>query len=312
MVNYISRKILTLLFTLLFVVLLVFIAFRIIPGNPAQIILGTEATAEQISALEKQLGIDQPLSSQFISFLKGIVMFNFGNSLRYSQPVLSLIFERVGVTFTLALISIVMTVLIGIPLGVAAAKYKGKFAEFFISIVTQLGLAIPSFWAGIILIMFFGLTLKWFSVGGYVPWSENPWLAYKSLLLPAIAISIPQIAIIVRYLRTTMIEQLHLEYVRTAKSKGLKNSVILYKHVLKNALIPVITIAGMNFSEILAGSLVIEQVFSLPGIGRLLITAIGDRDFPLVQGMVIMIALIAIFVNLFIDLAYQWLDPKMK
>lgn len=310
--NYAGRKVLSFIVTLIFVVLLVFLAFRVIPGNPAHIILGTEATPEQIDELEHQLGIDRPLSSQFITWLQGLLTLDFGNSLRFSQPVLSLIEERIGITFSLALMSILLTILIAIPLGVAAAKYKGKIADVLISIGTQIGLAIPSFWTGILLILLFGLTFRWFSIGGFVPWSENPILAFKSLLLPAIAVAIPQIAIIVRYLRTTMIEQLSLEYVRTAHSKGLKSSIILYKHVLKNALLPVVTIAGMNFGEILAGSLVIEQVFALPGFGRMLITAIGDRDFPLVQGMIIIIAFIAILVNLFVDLTYRWLDPKIK
>lgn len=310
--NYTLKKLITSAVTLLLVITLVFVAFKVIPGNPALAILGPEATPEQIAALEKQLGIDRPLSVQFFSWLKGLVVFDFGESLRFSRPVLSLIGERIGVTFSIALLSIAITILIAIPLGVLAAKYKGRFVDIFISIMTQIGLAIPTFWTGIILIMIFAITFRWISVGGYVPWSEDPMGAFKALFFPALAISIPQIAILVRYLRTTMIEQLNLDYVRTAKSKGLKDSALLFKHVLKNALIPVITIAGLNFGEILAGSLVVEQVFALPGFGRMLITGIGDRDFPLVQGMVLIIAFMAIAVNLLVDLTYRLLDPKIK
>ncbi|MGP7818164.1 ABC transporter permease [Niallia sp. 01092] len=310
--DYVLKKTLSSLLTLLLVVVLVFLAFRIIPGNPANIILGVEATPAQIEALEQKLGIDKTPVEQFIHWVKGVFLLDFGESLRFSEPVLSLIGERIGVTFSLACIAIIITILVSIPLGIIAANYKGKFLDIFISISTQIGLAIPSFWMGILLIMIFGVFFHLIKVGGYVPWSENPLLAFKSLLFPAIAISIPQIAVLVRYLRTTMIEQLNFDYVRTAKSKGLKDSAVLFRHVLKNALIPVITIAGLNFGEILAGSLVIEQVYALPGFGRMLISAIGDRDFPLVQGMVIMIAMIAVIVNLLVDLSYRYLDPKIK
>lgn len=310
--DYVLKKTVSSLFTLFVVIVLVFLAFRIIPGNPANIILGVEATPAQVEELEQKLGLDQTLFEQFIHWFKGVLVLDFGESLRFSEPVLSLIHERMGVTFSLAFMAIVITIFVSIPLGIIAANYKGKFLDVLISIGTQIGLAIPSFWMGIILIMIFGLMLHLNSVGGYVPWSENPLRAFKALLFPATAIAIPQIAILVRYLRTTMIEQLNFDYVRTAKSKGLKDSTILLKHVLKNALIPVITIAGLNFGAILAGSLVIEQVYDLPGFGRMLITAIGDRDFPLVQGMVVMIAIIAIAVNLLVDLSYRYLDPKIK
>ncbi|MBO2535742.1 ABC transporter permease [Rummeliibacillus suwonensis] len=310
--DYVLKKTVSSLFTLFVVIVFVFLAFRIIPGNPANIILGVEATPAQVEELEQKLGLDQTLFEQFIHWFKGVLVLDFGESLRFSEPVLSLIHERMGVTFSLAFMAIFITIFVSIPLGIIAANYKGKFLDVLISIGTQIGLAIPSFWMGIILIMIFGLMLHLISVGGYVPWSENPLLAFKALLFPATAIAIPQIAILVRYLRTTMIEQLNFDYVRTAKSKGLKDSTILLKHVLKNALIPVITIAGLNFGAILAGSLVIEQVYALPGFGRMLITAIGDRDFPLVQGMVVMIAIIAIAVNLLVDLSYRYLDPKIK
>lgn len=310
--DFVIKKIISSVVTLFFVILLIFIAFRIIPGNPAHIILGVEATPSQIAALEQKLGLDQPIAEQFIQLLKGIIVFDFGESLRFSQPVLSLIGERIGVTFSLATISIIITIIISIPLGILAASFKGKFLDIAISISTQIGLAVPSFWMGILFIMILGLLLNFISVGGYVQWSENPLLAFKSLFFPALAIAIPQIAVIIRYLRTTIIEQLGLDYVRTAASKGLKGYQILFNHVLRNALIPVITIAGLNFGEILAGSLVIEQVFALPGFGRMLITAIGDRDFPLVQGMVFFIAIIAIVVNLLVDLSYRLLDPKIR
>ncbi|GGG63624.1 ABC transporter permease [Paenibacillus radicis (ex Gao et al. 2016)] len=310
--NYYVRRLLTLLLTVFFVVTLTFAAFRIIPGNPALTILGTEASDEQIALLEAKLGIDRPLPEQFADWLKGALALDFGQSLRFSEPVLKLIQDRFPVTISLSLLALAITVAAAVPLGIAAARSKGKVADMIISIGTQLGLAIPSFWMGIALILVFGLALRWFSVSTYVPWSESPYLALKSLLLPAIALAVPQIAIVVRYLRTTLLEQLNLDYVRTARSKGLKERSVLFQHVLRNALLPVITVVGINFGELLAGSLVVEQVFTLPGFGSLLITAIGNRDYPLVQGMVLLIAFIVVTVNFIVDLSYRVLDPKIR
>ncbi|WP_420768487.1 ABC transporter permease [Parageobacillus thermoglucosidasius] len=310
--NFVIRRMFTFFLTLIFVVFLSFCAFRIIPGNPALAILGTEATPAQLEALNKKLGADKPLIEQFGSWMINVLHFDFGESLRFSEPVLSLIISRSSVTFSLAIIALIITVVTAIPLGMLAAKSKGKTMDFLISISTQIGLSVPSFWSGILLILIFGFTLNWFSAGGYVPWSKSPFLALRSLFLPSLAIAIPQIAIVVRYLRTTIIEQLNEDYVRTAYSKGLKESTIYFKHVLKNALIPVVTVVGMNFGEILAGSLVIEQVFTLPGFGSLLVSAIGSRDYPLIQGMVLIIAFLVALINLIVDLTYRWLDPKME
>lgn len=310
--NFVVRRMFTFFLTLIFVVFLSFCAFRIIPGNPALAILGTEATPAQLEALNKKLGADKPLIEQFGSWMINVLHFDFGESLRFSEPVLSLIISRSSVTFSLAIIALIITVVTAIPLGMLAAKSKGKTMDFLISIITQIGLSVPSFWSGILLILIFGFTLNWFSAGGYVPWSKSPFLALRSLFLPSLAIAIPQIAIVVRYLRTTIIEQLNEDYVRTAYSKGLKESTIYFKHVLKNALIPVVTVVGMNFGEILAGSLVIEQVFTLPGFGSLLVSAIGSRDYPLIQGMVLIIAFLVALINLIVDLTYRWLDPKME
>ncbi|EID43046.1 ABC transporter permease [Parageobacillus thermoglucosidasius] len=310
--NFVIRRMFTFFLTLIFVVFLSFCAFRIIPGNPALAILGTEATPAQLEALNKKLGADKPLIEQFGSWMINVLHFDFGESLRFSEPVLSLIISRSSVTFSLAIIALIITVVTAIPLGMLAAKSKGKTMDFLISIITQIGLSVPSFWSGILLILIFGFTLNWFSAGGYVPWSKSPFLALRSLFLPSLAIAIPQIAIVVRYLRTTIIEQLNEDYVRTAYSKGLKESTIYFKHVLKNALIPVVTVVGMNLGEILAGSLVIEQVFTLPGFGSLLVSAIGSRDYPLIQGMVLIIAFLVALINLIVDLTYRWLDPKME
>lgn len=309
---YYARRTLTLLLTVLFVIALTFSVFRVIPGNPALAILGVEATDEQIAMLEAKLGTDRPLGEQFLDWIGGVAVLDFGESLRYSEPVLALIAARLPVTVSLAVLAMAITVVVAIPLGIAAARARGKAADLAVSIGTQLGLAVPSFWMGIILILVFGLTLKWVTVSTYTPWSESPLQALRSLLLPAVALAIPQIAIVVRYLRTSMLEQLNLDYVRTARSKGLSERAVHYGHVLKNALLPVITIIGIQFGELLAGSLVIEQVFTLPGFGSLLVTAIGNRDYPLVQGLVLIIAFTVILINFVVDLSYRWLDPQIR
>lgn len=309
---YYARRTLTLLLTVLFDIALTFSVFRVIPGNPALAILGVEATDEQIAMLEAKLGTDRPLGEQFLDWIGGVAVLDFGESLRYSEPVLALIAARLPVTVSLAVLAMAITVVVAIPLGIAAARARGKAADLAVSIGTQLGLAVPSFWMGIILILVFGLTLKWVTVSTYTPWSESPLQALRSLLLPAVALAIPQIAIVVRYLRTSMLEQLNLDYVRTARSKGLSERAVHYGHVLKNALLPVITIIGIQFGELLAGSLVIEQVFTLPGFGSLLVTAIGNRDYPLVQGLVLIIAFTVILINFVVDLSYRWLDPQIR
>ncbi|MHA7964461.1 ABC transporter permease [Paenibacillus sp. CAU 1782] len=310
--SYAARRSVSLLLTMLFVVLLTFSVFRVIPGNPALTILGVEASDEQIRMLEEKLGTDRPLGDQFLGWLRGIAVLDFGESLRFSEPVISLIGDRLPVTLSLAVLAMVITIVGAIPLGILAARARGKTMDLIVSIGTQLGLAIPSFWMGIILISIFGLALKWVSVSTFTGWSENPWLTFRSLILPATALALPQIAIVVRYLRTTMLEQISLDYVRTARSKGLAEKRIHYRHVLKNALLPVITIIGIQFGEMLAGSLVIEQVFTLPGFGSLLITAIGNRDYPLVQGLVLIIAFTVITINFLVDLSYRWLDPQIS
>lgn len=205
-----------------------------------------------------------------------------------------------------------LIVIIGVPLGILSARYGDRLPGILISVISQIGMAVPSFWTGIILMYIFGLTLRWVSPGGYTPWSVDPVEAFKSLLLPAVAIALPSIAAVIRYTRNTVMEQMKNDYVRLAFSKGLKMNAVLFRHVLKNALIPVITVLGMITANILGGSIVIEQVFTLPGVGRLLINAISVRDLPLVQGMVLYISLVIVVANFLIDIVYTLIDPRIK
>jgi len=300
------------LLTVFLVSVITFVSFEVIPGDPVLSRLGVDADEAQIEALSRELGLDDPLPTRFFRWISGIFTGNLGLSSRYSRPVSELILDRLPVTLSLAAISLLLIVSVGIPLGILSAKYGDRIPGLSISIVSQIGMAIPSFWTGIILIYVFGLILKWFSPGGYTPWSESPAEAFKSLLLPSVAIALPSIATVIRYTRNTVMEQMKNDYVRTALSKGLKMNAVLFRHVLKNAIIPVITILGMITANILGGSIVIEQVFTLPGIGRLLINAISTRDLPLVQGMILYISLMIVIINFLIDIVYTIIDPRIK
>lgn len=310
--GYVIRRIVLLAVTLVLVSLITFFVFQIMPGNPARIMLGTEASESEVLHLEKQLGLDDPLLIQYKDWVKGILTADFGQSIKYSQPVSDLIISRLPVTLSLALMSIIMVVVVAIPLGVFMAQRQNKLSDLVFSSVTQLGMAIPPFWFGMLLIMYLGMVFSFFSVSGYVPWSESVQGALGSLLLPAITIALPQIAVKFRYVRNSILEQIGQDYVRTAESRGLGDRLIMFKHVLKNAMIPVLTIFGIILAEVVAGTVIVEQVFGLPGLGSLLVSSINYRDFPLVQGIVIYITLAVVIVNFIIDLLYTLIDPRIR
>ncbi|KUK89353.1 MAG: ABC-type dipeptide/oligopeptide/nickel transport system, permease component [Mesotoga infera] len=298
--------------TVLLVSLITFVTFEIIPGNPALTRLGVDAQESQYEALSAELGLNDPLEIRLSRWLKGLFTGDLGISMRYSVPVSELILDRLPVTISLAVMALVLIVLIGIPLGIVSAKYGERLPGILITLISQIGMAIPSFWSGIILIYIFGIVLRWVSPGGFVPWSEDAYGAFKSLILPAIAIALPSIASIIRYTRNSIMDQMKNDYVQLALSKGLNLNSVLLRHVLKNALIPIITVLGMIAANILGGAIVIEQVFTLPGVGRLLINAITTRDLPLVQGMVLYIAFIIVVINFFIDVIYTVIDPRIR
>jgi len=306
------KKLFAMILTVLLVSLIAFVAFEVIPGNPALSRLGVDAEESQFEALSAELGLDDPLNERLSKWFKGLLTGDLGTSMRYSVPVSDLIIDRIPVTLSLTLMAMMFITLIGIPLGIVSAKYGHRIPGILISMISQIGMAIPSFWSGIILMYIFGIVLRWVSPGGYVPWSEDPAGAFKSLLLPAIAIALPSIASIIRYTRNSVMDQMKSDYVQLALSKGLNINSVLYKHVLKNSLIPIVTVLGMIAANILGGSIVIEQVFTLPGLGRLLINAISTRDLPLVQGMVLYIAFIIVIINFLIDIVYTAIDPRIR
>ncbi|AWP27594.1 ABC transporter permease [Paenibacillus sp. Cedars] len=306
------RKLIMLAATVLLVSVITFLVFQVLPGDPAQIILGVDADPHQLAALRDTMGLDRPVGERYVAWIKNAAVGDLGESLRYHRPVTEILAERVPVTVSLALFSLALKLLIGIPLGILIARYDGKWPAVWLSAFTQLGVAMPSFWLAFILILVFSVTFRLFPTYGYVPWGENPIAAIRSLFLPSLALSIPGIAVVMRYLRNTLLDQTRMDYVRTARSKGVRERAIMYRHILRNALIPVVTIVGLIITDTLGGSIVVENVFALPGLGNLLITSIGTRDLPLVQTLVLYIAILVAGINFIIDLLYKVIDPRIR
>lgn len=307
-----GKKILQLAVTLLLVSILTFLAFQVIPGDPARAILGINASESQVEALRMRMGLDRPPLERFLEWVSGMLTGDPGFSLRYDVPISRLLSERVPVTLSLAMLGLVATLLLGLPLGLASARYPGSMSDRLIQGFCQTVLAVPPFFMGILLTLLFGFVLKWSRVGGYQDYRNGflPFLA--SLLVPALALGLPRAAMIANFLRGSIISQMDTDYVRTARSKGATDSRVLYRHVFHNALIPVISTLGIIMAELLSGSLIVEQVFNLPGLGRLLIMAIGGRDFPLIQTLVVYIAAMVVLVNLLTDLLYRVVDPRIR
>lgn len=310
--QYLWRRLSALVVTLLIASTITFVVFNIIPGDPAMLMLGTEADPEVLVNLRRQLGLDLPLHVQYFQWLRSAATGDLGTSIRLGRPVASLILERLPVTASLAVLSMAITVIIAVPAGAYGAARRGRLADYLVSIFTQVGLAIPHFWLGILLILLFSMRWQLLPPGGFVPWSKNPWQAFLSLLLPALALASHRIAQVARITRTAMLDTLNKDYMRTGRSKGLPEGMLIYKHALKNSLIPVVTVAGMQFAGLLAGSIVAEEVFALPGLGRLLLQAIGYRDLPLVQGISLFIAAVVVIINFITDILYLLLDPRVR
>lgn len=308
---YLIRRLSAMILTLIMISIITFFIFQIIPGDPAQMILGTEADPQAIETLREQLGLNQPLLIRYYQWVTRAMLGDLGVSIRLGQPVNRLIIQRLPVTGTLAIMAIVLAVMLSFPLGIYAALHRKSFKDYGTMIFAQLGISIPSFWAGIMLMLFFAVRLRWFSPGGFTPYSEGVILALKSLLLPAIALGLQRGAILTRMVRSSMLESLSQDYINTARSKGLAERVVIYKHGLKNAMIPVLTVLGLHLAGLIAGSIVIEEVFTLPGVGRLLLMAINNRDFPMVQGLVLFIALVVVLSNFLVDILYSLLDPRI-
>ena len=316
--KYLGKKILTLIITLFLVSITVFVTFRIIPGDVVASILGTEATEEREAEVRKELGLDKPVVQRYIDWGVGVLKGDLGKSYRYSKnmnemmSVSELIKDKLPVTLWLAGVSFIIIIFVSIPLGVLWAGSKSKILDGIIGVLTQISMAIPSFFLGILITYLFGIILKVFTPGSYVSYKDNFVGFIGYLIFPAISIAIPKIAMIARFLRNSMLQQMDSDYVRTAYSKGCSRKRVLFVHALKNAMMSVLTVIGMVIAEIVAGSIVVEQVFGLPGIGRLLISSISTRDLPVVEILVLYIAFVVIFVYFLVDILYRVVDPRLS
>ncbi|WP_413368143.1 ABC transporter permease [Lysinibacillus sp. 3P01SB] len=309
---YILRRFILLIITVVLVSIITFGVFQVLPGDPVRTMLGTEADPTQIENLRSELGLDRPLHEQYLDWMKGLLTGELGDSIRFSMPVKDLLLARLPVTISLAAITLLFVCLISLPLGMFAARRQNQLSDLTLSTATQIGMAIPSFWLGMILILYIGLNIEFFKISGYIPWTTSIAGALSTLILPALTIAIPQIAVNFRYVRTAILEQVRMDYVRTIRSKGIVERIVMHKHVLKNAMIPILTVFGLITAEIVAGTIIVEQVFSLPGVGQLLITAINNRDFPLVQGIVMYITVAVVAINFIVDILYTVLDPRIR
>ncbi len=293
-----------LILTVLLISTIVFIVIRVIPGDPALVVAGIDASQADIDAIRVKLGTDKPVGAQYVRWLWDVLRFDFGNSMISGQPVTRLILERFPLTLSLALLGIIISIIFAIPLGVISAVKRWSLWDYLGMLFSQIGMAVPSFWLGILLLLLFSVKIKLFPLFGSG--------SLKHLILPAVSLGIARAAVLLRLTRASMTEELSKEYVVTARSKGLTERMVNYKHALKNALLPVITIAGIQLGYMLGGAIIIEQVFSLPGLGRLFLFGVYQRDFPLVQGGVVFVAFIFSFINFAVDMLYSLLNPRIR
>ncbi len=312
MTAFLAKRALGAALTLLAASLVVFIVLEVLPGDPARTILGVNADAEAVAALRDRLGLERPALERYGAWLAELARGEFGDSYTYSVPVGELIGPRLGVTVPLALISMVLAAVLALAAGLYAALHHNRAGDFYVMAATQLGIAVPSFWFAILLILLFSVTLGWLPAGGFAGWDAGAWPALRSLLMPAAALALVQAAILARVCRSSVLEVMREDYVRTARAKGLTPRATLTRHVLRNALIPIVTIMGLEFANLLAGTIVVENVFHLPGLGRLVFQAITQRDLVVVRDVVVLLAAMVILVNFVVDVLYAAIDPRVK
>ena len=310
------RRLATLLATLAVASAVVFSVLELLPGNVAQVILGETATPEAVAALEKRLGLDQPAAARYAHWVAGLLSGQTADSYSYSTPTAELIVERLRVTLPLALLAMALTTVLALVLGVFAASRHNKLGDVGVMAMSQLGIAVPNFWFAILLILLFAVKLQWVSAGGFPGWTEDEggsvWEGLKALLLPAVALAMVQAAILARVTRSAVLEVMREDYVRTARAKGLSRRQTLWRHVLRNAMIPVLTIMGLQFANLITGTIVVENVFVLPGIGRLVFQAIANRDLVVVRDVVMLLVALVVLVNFVVDMLYALVDPRLR
>ncbi|WP_109317591.1 ABC transporter permease [Pseudovibrio ascidiaceicola] len=305
-------RLIGLLTTLLAASLVIFVVLEVIPGDPAEVMLGLNAQADTLVALRAELGLNAPVSTRYVNWLLGMLQGEFGVSYTYSVPVSELIGERIQVSLPLATGALILSTVIAIPIGVYSARYHGKIIDTGIMSVAQIGIAIPNFWIAILLVYVFAIVLRVLPSGGFPGWDVSFFGSLQALLLPVIALALPQASILARVMRSALLDVLHEDYIRTARAKGLSNKATLWRHGVRNALIPVLTILGLQFSFLIAGTVIIENLFYLPGLGRLIFQGITQRDLIVVKSSVMLLVALTIFVTFLVDIAYAAIDPRLR
>lgn len=309
--RYVAKRVAHAIFIMWLVATTVFFGLRLIPGGPVRTMLGQEATPKSVAALRAKLGLDQPLYIQYFDWLKEMVTLHFGQSLSTGQPVSTLVSQAAPKTLSIAFLAIIVGLGVAVPTGIISATRKGEEIDYVATVTAFLGVSMPAFFVGILLALVFGVWLHLLPVFGYTPLSEGfrPWL--KSILLPGIAVGLPYAAVVMRMMRSSLLEVLNEPYMRTARAKGVNRHVMLYKHALQNALIPVITVAGIQLALVLVGSVTVELVFGIQGLGRLLVDSMLDRNYPVTQAVILIVAAVMVFTNLAVDLVYTVIDPRI-
>ena len=312
MFSYIIRRLVLLVPVILIVGVIVFGLVHLTPGDPAGVILGDQATPEQVDQLREQLGLNDPLPVQFFNWFTGILRLDFGESVFLGIPVTEALLDRVAPTGLLTLYALFVQIVIGVPLGVMSALRHGSMTDRLLTAFAVSGAAIPNFFLGILLILLFAVTLQWLPSVGYVSLTEDPSGHFQRMLMPAFALGFSTAGLLARLIRSSMLDVLNEDYVRTALAKGLMRRDVVVRHALRNALIPAITVIGTSFAALLGGAVVTETVFTIPGMGRLVVQSIGRRDYPIIQGAVMTIAITYVLVNLFVDILYIYADPRVR
>lgn len=308
---FLLRRTVGFVLTLLVVSVVVFAVMNILPGDPALTILGLDASEDALEALREQLGLNQPVLVRYFTWVWNALHGEFGNSHSFRVPVSGLIAERLPMTISLAVAGMLMTLVIALPAGILAASKHRKAADWGVMFLSQLGIAVPAFWLSMLLVLLFAVKLRWLPPGHFPGWGD-PVAAIRALILPTVALGLVQSAVLARVTRSSALEVMRLDFVRTARASGLSRRRVLWRHVLPNALVPIVTIVGMQFAAVVTGTIVIENVFSLPGLGRLVFQSIANRDLPTVQALVMMFAAIVVTANFIVDLLYVAIDPRLK
>ncbi|EEE46622.2 ABC-type dipeptide/oligopeptide/nickel transport system, permease component [Roseibium alexandrii DFL-11] len=312
MLHYILKRLLSLSLSLVAASIVIFLALEVVPGDPAAYMLGLNAQEDTLQALREELGLTGSIFQRYLSWAGGLLVGDFGVSYTYRTPVSGMIGDRLWVSLPLALYALTLSTLIAFPAGIWAASRRGSAADASVMGVTQLGVAIPNFWFAMLMVLVFAINLRWFSAGGFPGWDAGFFAGTKALTLPAIALALPQASILTRVMRSSLLDTLGEDFIRTARAKGLTKGQTLWRHAVRNALIPVLTILGLQFSFLLAGAIIIENVFFLPGLGRLVFQSISARDLIVVESVVMLLVFAVIVVNFAVDMAYAWVDPRLR